>query len=400
MYFFSQRGFDTYGGGELVAGILSSLLKEKGINVFQATLYNKSSKAKNKTLFIASSMQQKKRRKIMSLFYDPVLTKNLKKIKKIFNIDLIYAQAAPTVAQKLVRVARKIKLPIIVAVHSWSYLCPTGYKVRMPKLIPCNSISLTECLKCRVFITGLDRSQSRHALSHLCSLQYHLLASKYVLRTANYIVAPSRIFCREIEKQLNQRCLNVPNPIDPTLLNINPHPRGDGSVLFLGRLSLIKGIPVIVNIAKRLSNTLIHVAGEGPLKLWLLEKKPPNVLYHGFVHGVRKSKLLEKTSIVIVPSLCVEMFPYVIVEAFAFAKPVIAFDLGGSKELVEMSGGGLLAKPFNIAEFADHIKYLLENKTAASKMGIRGRKWVEKTLHPDRIVKLLIRIFDKCVESL
>ena len=99
----------------------------------------------------------------------------------------------------------------------------------------------------------------------------------------------------------------------------------------------------------------------------------------------------------VVPSEWCEMFGLVVFEAFVLGKPVVAFDLGGPKEMIEDSGGGLLAKPFYINDFAEKVTYLVENPAEARKMGLMGRRWVEKNLHPNRFAESLAKVYENAL---
>ncbi len=73
-----------------------------------------------------------------------------------------------------------------------------------------------------------------------------------------------------------------------------------------------------------------------------------NITFVGKVSGEEKNQLISSASALIVPSTCRETFGMVVVEAFAFGKPVIASRIGGLQELVRDGETGLLVEPGDI----------------------------------------------------
>ncbi len=133
--------------------------------------------------------------------------------------------------------------------------------------------------------------------------------------------------------------------------------------------------------------------GDGPLKDFVIRvsREFPNVIYHGFVSNEEKIKIVSKSSLIIFPIVWMETFSYTVLESFALGKPVVSFGLGGPKELIESSGAGLLAKPFDIGgDFIDRVRYLLNNHGAVEEMGKRGgRAFVEGLTPRNYAVKVL-----------
>jgi len=195
---------------------------------------------------------------------------------------------------------------------------------------------------------------------------------------------------------MNVNAYYVPNPVSQKMLEIEPEPSGDGSIVFIGRLVDKKGVRLLPKLA-RLLDRKIHVIGHGPLEGWLLQHKPFNIVYHGFTYDEAKFNILKKASVLIAPSLCFEMWNYTVTEAFIVGKPVVAFELGGLKEQIEASGGGFLVPPFNINCFAEKVLILVENTNMAKYMGLKGRKWVEENLCPSRYGEALAKVYHDAI---
>jgi len=71
-----------------------------------------------------------------------------------------------------------------------------------------------------------------------------------------------------------------------------------------------------------------------------------------------------------------EGLPYVLLEALALARPVVATAVGGIPEVITHGETGLLVPPRNPAALADAILKLLNHPTEAARLGQQGRERV------------------------
>ena len=97
-------------------------------------------------------------------------------------------------------------------------------------------------------------------------------------------------------------------------------------VLFLGRLEEDKGVHIAVEIAKAAKERLVVAGGGDNSKLSLYAE------YVGFVSGVDKYRLLARAKCLIVPTLYLEPFGRVAMEAMMCGTPVVATDWGAFTE--------------------------------------------------------------------
>lgn len=325
--------------------------------------------------------------------YDKPLIDGLSKLCKDYKIDLIHANILnaryPFAVSK---VSRQLNLPLVITVHSWVYLCPTNYNVMLPNLIQCEkSPSIITCRKCMT--TKAKLSDSRLFAS--AKMLHQTYALRSLMKKADRVISPSKAFAIKSSKNFKIEPYCIPNAVNPSMLEEEPAFEDDGSILFMGRLEHEKGVHFLQPLAEILKQFNMHVIGRGTLESIFHSSKLSNVFYHGFVTEAEKRDLIRKASVVVIPSVWYEMFGYIVSEAFIQGKPVVAFDLGGPKEQIEASSGGLLAKPFDIIDLAQKISYLLGNPSEANKMGARGRKWVETTLHPDCYAKSLVCVYNQ-----
>jgi glycosyltransferase involved in cell wall biosynthesis len=114
--------------------------------------------------------------------------------------------------------------------------------------------------------------------------------------------------------------------------------------LFVGRLEKLKGVQTLIPVFRAHPQARLLIAGSGSYepRLRQMARGSGNIQFLGQVVQSQLQRLYEQAVALIVPSLCVETFPLVTVEAFRQGTPVIARNLGALVEVVEQSGGGLL----------------------------------------------------------
>jgi glycosyltransferase involved in cell wall biosynthesis len=66
----------------------------------------------------------------------------------------------------------------------------------------------------------------------------------------------------------------------------------------------------------------------------------------------------------------------VVLEAMALRRPVVAFDIGGPREIVTSEVDGILVPPGNLAGFAQAVVRMLTDKELARHIGEMGRQTV------------------------
>jgi glycosyltransferase involved in cell wall biosynthesis len=124
--------------------------------------------------------------------------------------------------------------------------------------------------------------------------------------------------------------------------------------LFLGRLVHAKGIDLLCQAfahpAVQCQESVLMIAGWGPLENSLRESffAHGNIQFCGQVSGAQKSKLLNDSDVLVVPSIFAEPFGIVVTEAYAHGLPVISSNTGAFPELVDEGKTGFLIPPGSV----------------------------------------------------
>lgn len=94
-----------------------------------------------------------------------------------------------------------------------------------------------------------------------------------------------------------------------------------------------------------------------------------------------------------------EGFPFVILEALAMGKPVIATSVNGVPEVIEHMKTGFLVKARDVAGLAGAIQSLLEHPERAMQLGNAGRAVVQAQFTVDRMVEKTVAVFDAALRT-
>jgi phosphatidylinositol alpha-mannosyltransferase len=180
----------------------------------------------------------------------------------------------------------------------------------------------------------------------------------------------------------------IPNGIDVGLFHpdVAPVPGltgGRPTVLFMGRFDPRKGLSHLLRALPLVKRTVpdVHciVAGAGPQSLdYYRSQLDPDlrgsVTFVGTVFGDSRAAYYAASDVFCAPSTGNESFGIILLEAMATAKPVVASDIHGYREVLADGVEGLLAPAGDSAAIADRIVRLLTDRALARQMGEAGRR--------------------------
>jgi len=329
-------------------------------------------------------------------FYDPNLARKLTDVLKKRRIQLLHANLLNArYPRHVANVAGKLSIPLVSTVHSWGFVCPTGWGVEIPSLRPCGNGLSGHCLRS---LWCLAPMEGKNRVRRVFDGVNQYLALRGLLRASCAVISPSRSLAQRIREVHGFSNVHWSlNPIPESLLLRKPIYGGEGAVAFVGRLAYEKGAHLLPKIASLLPRVHLHVMGSGPLEGYLRQnsEKYPNLIFHGFVTTEEKSAIINRTAAIIMPILYTDTLPYTVIEAFVFGKPVVGFALGGVKEMVEDSGAGFAIPPYDMRNFAEKIDSIVDNPRLSIEMGRKGRKFVEENLAPRKYALTLGNIYSK-----
>ena len=205
-----------------------------------------------------------------------------------------------------------------------------------------------------------------------------------MLRSADVVTAISeavRDSLTRTQGELGGRIVTIRNGLAPSPLPPTPW-RDTGRFVMAGRLDPQKGFGVAIEALARVRDTHPHarlvIAGGGldeePLrKKCAAHRLTDHVTFLGVVSRDDVAAQISDASAAVVPSLTIEGFGLVALEAGQLGRPVIATAVGGLPEIVRDGENGVLVPPGDPDALAAAMIGLLDDPQRSSAMGERAR---------------------------
>jgi GT2 family glycosyltransferase/cytochrome c-type biogenesis protein CcmH/NrfG len=256
---------------------------------------------------------------------------------------------------------------VVVSLHDYFLLCP-DYNLMFPNLKRCGKARANgedpECIYC------LGTKRRHNGSGKPAALKDYLHERKYlvnrIVELADILIAPSgfvkEVFLQAFGDVIRDKLLIVPHGIHT--LPRSPRPKR-GSLFrigFLGHASDRKGIFTLLQAAELLKGKPIQfqIIGSIP-ESFKRVLSTLGVLQHGEYHRGDLPRILSKTDLVLIPSLCNETFCFTASEALMMRIPVLASNCGAISERIIDGETGFLVTPGDPIQLAEKIIELYEN---------------------------------------
>jgi glycosyltransferase involved in cell wall biosynthesis len=309
-----------------------------------------------------------------------------------FKPDVIHVHNTfPLISPSLYWAAAKANVPVVQTLHNFRLFCPQAVFLREGKVCE-------DCLghvPWRGVMHGCYRDSKAQSAVLAGMVTVHRAIGTWRNKITRYIALNE--FCRQkfIQGGLPaERILIKPNFVD---FATQPEACRNG-FLFVGRLSVEKGIETLALAMKQLSHVELRVAGTGPESL-LFDHIAGLQMLGALSADVVRAQMNQSIALVL-PSIWYENFPRVLVEAFASGLPVIASRIGALAELIEDGVTGLLFEPSNANDLAAKLTWAQQNPEKMREMGHNARRIYEEKYTAKQNYHQLMAIYDEAVNAL
>ena len=293
--------------------------------------------------------------------------------------------------------AQRTGTPVVQTLHNYRLLCPNS-------LFYCNGGICEDCLVSGSPLPGVFKGCYRESYAQtmvLASmLTIHRLLRTWDRKVDVYIALTHFGRNKFIEGGIPKEKIVVkPNFVypDPKMLET----KGDYA-LFLGRLSVEKGVKTLLDAWKKIPDFPLKVVGDGIYRSELHEMAQrgdlSNVELVGLLPHAEGMQRLQDARFLIMPSVWYEPFGLSIIEAFACGKPVVASRLGGMPEIIEDGKTGLLFEPGNPDDLAAKVRWLIDHEDAAAQMGKAARAEFEAKYTAEKNYEMLMDIYEMAIK--
>lgn len=323
------------GGEDTVVENERRLLEEHGHNVF---LYTRS----NQEMENFSIVQ-----KFLLPFTSIFSLRTYREVKKVIaekKIDIVHVHnTLSLISPSVYYAAFACKKPIVQTIHNFRLLCPAATFLRQGQVCE-------DCVKrglgCAVRY-ACYRDSRLQSLMSVIILKLHRVFGTY--RRLFYICLTEfnkeklLLLNRKGKEQIKEKQVFVkPNFVNIPSIKLASKKE---QYLYIGRLEQLKGIHILLEAWRELPEKKLLICGSGPKEDWVHEYVEKHhmdqVVLMGQCQREKVLQLLAESKALIVPSVCYEGQPMVILESYAMGTPVIASDLGNVGDMVESGKTGL-----------------------------------------------------------
>lgn len=174
----------------------------------------------------------------------------------------------------------------------------------------------------------------------------------------------------------------------------------------VGRLFIEKGHTYLLQAAGRLllafPDLHVLIVGDGPLRSNLQGQAAQlglasRVHFTGFYDDVPGA--LAAMDVFALPSILDEGFPTAVLEAQAMGLPVIASDVGGTCETIDVGKTGVLVRPKDVAGLAEALRALLADADSRQAMAQAARPWIERSFTLGHMIEQVSTAYEEALEE-
>lgn len=236
------------------------------------------------------------------------------------------------------------------------------------------------------------------------------------LRKADAVVSPSEYMVREFRKAYPLPDLPmhvIPNFIaEDALAGIEPYPlrselgvSGDVPIVCIPSGGTVpKGKKYAFEIVRRIQREVggrivFFISGVIPGDFaYELAHAGDSVLIHapGHLPWQKQIARFMACDVVVSPAL-VENYSAALVEAHWLGKPVVTFDTGGNREIVQDGETGYVVPYLDVETLIGRTVSLLRNRALLLQFAAQAQAWARRTLGPERILGLYGKLFEELV---
>ena len=370
-------------GEEAVVEAQAKLLKENGLEALRFEMSSAN----------IPKIRLGKVRAFFSGIYSFSSRRQIRKLLAECKLDVVHIHNLfPLISPSILPECKKAGVPAVMTVHNYRLVCPNGLHMA-------NGMVCEKCSGGKEYWCLLKNCES----SLFKSIGYAL--RNYVARRKRFYLNNVTMYVTLTEFQRNrfiqegfpaERIVVIPNMTNHNGAAVSE--KLGNYIGYIGRISPEKGMLTLIEAARACSDIQFKAAGAYDHMPWLPGKAPQNFKFSGHLNREQLENLYTNSRMIVLPSICFEGFPSVLLESMIHSKPVIASRIGGLPEIVEDGVTGLLFEPGNAENLAQKIRYLWDRPELAQKMGWAGREKVLREYSAKKYYSRLMAVYKKAIE--
>lgn len=286
-------------------------------------------------------------------------------------------------------------IPVILTIHDYTILCPNTSFITWQGQI-------CEACKQGKYYQAVLRKCKKNSLgaSFLAALENTIHSWLKIYEKVDHFIAPSKfLYDKFIEYGFERTKISLINNF--VFDQVQPTYKYSDYALFVGRIDRSKGLEILLEVYKDLPELKLKIVGTGPfldqVETIVQTENLKNVEVLGFKTGQDLIQLFQQAKYIVVPSIWYENFPYVVLEAMLYGKPVIGSNIGGIPEQIDDGITGYLYVYNSIKDLKLAIMKM-ENSNI-KKLGKNARNSVLYKFNENKYYKEISELLNKYVSA-
>lgn len=297
----------------------------------------------------------------------------------------------PLISPSVYYAAKAKGVPVVQTLRNYRLLCPNALFFREGNV--CEDC-LGKFVPLPAVLHGCYRDSRAATAATATMLTLHRILRTWMTMVDVYIALTQ--FAREKFIQAGFPAEKI--VVKPNFVHPDPGlgTGGGGYALYVGRLSVEKGIDTLLAAWERLEGRVpLKIVGDGPLASQVVEAaaRLPQVEWLGRRPMAEVYDLMGEAMVLVFPSKWYETFGRVAVEAFAKGTPAIAANIGAIAEVIEHGRTGLHFHPGDPEDLAAKVEWVLGHPDALAQMRREARAEFEARYTAEENYRRLMEIY-------
>ena len=312
--------------------------------------------------------------------YNPIARRRIRELVRHERPDVAFVQNLyPLISPSILPVLRQEGVPVVMRVANFRLVCPNGLLLSRGEICSrcvggreywyilhnCEE-SLPKSIK-----YALRNAVARRRRWYLDNVSIYISATRFV---RGQLISGGGLEAARIYIVSNP----VPMPVDATVKY-----GGGKYVGYFGRISREKGIPQMLDAARKCPDIPFRLVGSVHPGYRVPDEIPPNVQLSGPLYGDALADFIQGSRVVVSPSTCYETFGMSVAEAMLRARPVVVPNHGVFPELIQDGASGLLHAPADADSLARAIRRVWDDPVFAAGLGKAARERAVNDYDPE-----------------
>lgn len=333
------------------------------------------------------------------LVFNPFVYMRFKKFLRKTKPDIIHIHNTFPILSLGILYAIKGKVPVVMTFHNYRLFCAQGNLLREGNIC-------TSCIDKRNWIDALRHKCYRNSTIKTIPLVLNILVHRF-LRTIQkhvdeIIVLTAYQKDMFVRAGLSKKKLCVLSNPPPSANNSVPRRIRSNSVVYLGRLTVEKGVQKVLPVWKELLQEIpnfpkLVVLGDGPL-FESFEKNyaSEGIIFYGSVDPSTAMQSLSSAKCAILPSVGAEGHSLVLNEAWSVETPVIVSNVGALPSLLSTDTQELIVNVNDRERLKKQLAELLKNDEKLHMLGKLSKDYMlskySETVHFEKVKEIYLKL--------